>query len=128
MINSQTMVLTHFVPTGSYVATSKKIRVNMYAHSQKRDQNWIASGLNLTDLSESNVTNYDGILVNDSGSAPQNGYIPGGSYAKTTKDVSIVFSAYCQKRDGSWQYSSLVITNLALTKTISNIDGVLTVD
>jgi hypothetical protein len=79
-------------------------------------------------LSESNVTNYDGILVNDSGNAPQKGYIPGGSYAKTTKDISIVFSAYCQKRDGSWQYSSLVITNLALAKTISNIDGVLTVD
>lgn len=117
-----------FVPTGSYTKTSKSIKSQLYASSQKRDQSWIPSGLDLTELAEANVENLDGFLVNQPGSAAPNGYVPGGSYTKTSKGEVVILSAQCQKRDQSWQYSTLDITHLAAGKTLSNIDGVLTVD
>jgi hypothetical protein len=117
-----------FVPTGSYSKTSKNIKSTLYDSSQKRNQSWIPAGLDLTALAEANIENLDGFLVNQAGSASGNGYVPGGSYTQTSKGEVVILSADCQKRDQSWQYSTLDITHLAAGKTLSNIDGVLTVD
>lgn len=118
----------NFIPTGSYTKTSKAIKSSLYGSAQKRDQAWIAAGLDLTTLQGANIENLDGFLVNQSGSAPAIGYVPGGSYTITTKGQTVILSADCQKRDQSWQYSTLDITHLPVGKTLSNIDGVLTVD
>jgi|ERR1700761_3148436 len=120
--------MSKFIPTGSYTKTSKNIQSSLYCTSQKRNQSWIAAGFNLTSLNEANLENLDGFLVNQPGSAGGNGYVPGGSYTITSKGESVILSAECQKRDQSWQYSTLDITHLAPGKTLSNIDGVLTVD
>lgn len=120
--------MSKFVPTGSYTKTSKDIKVTLYCHAQKRNQSWIPAGYDLTSLTSANIENLDGFLVNQGGDAHANGYVPGGSYTITSKDMTVIMSAQCQKRDQSWQYSTLDITHLATNKTLSNIDGVLTVD
>jgi hypothetical protein len=121
--------MTSFVPQGSYTKTTKDVSSNLYCQAQKRDQNWVDAGLNLTTLTAANVENLDGHLVNQSGgSGPNGGYIPGGSYAKTSRNMQVILSGYAQKRDQSWQWSTLDISHLAPGKTVSNIDGVLTVD
>ncbi|MCU1245438.1 MAG: cyanovirin containing protein [Acidobacteria bacterium] len=116
-----------FVPPGSYSKTTQHISSSLYCQAQKRDQSWIDAGLNLTTLASGNVENLDGFLVNQSGGV-QNGYVPGGSYSKTSRGMQVILSGLAQKRDQSWQWSTLDITHLAPGKTVSNINGVLTVD
>ena len=120
--------MSTFIPTGSYTKTSKSIKSTLFCQSRKRDQATIPAELDLTSLSQANIENLDGYLVNQSGSATSKGYIPGGSYTITSTGETVILSAECQKRDQSWQYSTLNISNLAPGKTLSNIDGVLTVD
>lgn len=120
--------MSTFIPGGSYAQTSKSIKSTLFCQSRKRNQSTIPAELDLTSLSQANVENLDGFLVNQPGSSPANGYVPGGSYTITSTGEVVILSAQCQKRDQSWQYSTLDITHLAAGKTLSNIDGVLTVD
>jgi len=117
-----------FVPKGSYIQTSRNITVTCYCDAQKIDQSWIPAYLDITAYREANIANMDGHLVNEPGKAPAKGYIPGGSYQKTCRDIRVIMKAECQKIDQSWVYSSLDITDLATNKTLSNTDGVLKVD
>jgi hypothetical protein len=119
--------MEQYVPNGSYDKTSRNIKSTIYASSQKRDQSWIPAGLDLTSLNSADIANLDGVLVNMTNSGSSTGYVPGGSYKKTSKDITVILSAECQKIDQTWQYSSLNITNLGNVK-IANIDGVLTVE
>ncbi|MCU1350433.1 MAG: cyanovirin containing protein [Acidobacteria bacterium] len=119
--------MSSFVPQGSYTRTTQNISSTLYCQAQKRDQSWIDAGLPLTTLTSANVENLDGFLVNQAGGTP-NGYVPGGSYAKTSRGMQVILAGLAQKRDQSWQWSTLDITKLPAGKTISNIDGVLTVD
>lgn len=117
-----------FIPGGSYVQTSTDIESNLYCESQKRDGSWIPAGFNLTDVDSADLANMDGFLVNGNGNPAPNNYIPGGSYLQTSKSPQVILSAQCRKIDGSMQWSTLNITDLDRSKTVSNIDGVLTVD
>jgi len=119
--------MSQYIPEGSYTKTSRNVRSNLYAEAQKRDQSWIPAGLDISQLNSADVTNFDGYLVNSDGKGSSSGYVPGGSYSKTSRNITVVLSAECQKRDQSWQYSTLVISGRT-NVTISNIDGVLTVD
>ncbi|WP_440874905.1 CVNH domain-containing protein [Thalassotalea sp. PLHSN55] len=119
--------MSQYIPEGSYSKTSKNVRATLYAEAQKRDQSWIPASLDISHLNAAEVTNLDGFLVNSGGNGSMSGYVPSGSYAKTSRNITVVLSAECQKRDQSWQYSTLVISDLE-NVSISNIDGVLTVD
>lgn len=50
------------------------------------------------------------------------GYIPTGSYQETSRNIKIVLLAECKKIDGTWQESSLDITN-CIKGDITNVDG-----
>ena len=113
-----------YVPDGSYKKTAKNVKSTLYATAQKRDQSWIPAGLDVTELNSADVANLDGELVNEGNSGSSNGYVPAGSYKQTSKGVTVILSAECQKRDQSWQYSTLRITDLE-NADIANIDGVL---
>jgi hypothetical protein len=117
----------NFVPTGSYTKTTKNTTSTLFCQAQKRDQVWIGAGMDLTNLPAANVENLDGFLVNHDGGT-QNGYVPGGSYTKTARGMQVILAGNAQKRDQSFQWSTLDITSLPVGKTVSNIDGVLTVD
>jgi hypothetical protein len=117
----------NFVPTGSFTKTTKNATSTLFCEAQKRDQGWIGAGLDLTNLTSANVENLDGFLVNQTGGM-QNGYVPTGSYTHTSRKMQVILAGNAQKRDQSWQWSTLDITALPAGKTISNIDGVLTVD
>src|SRR6185503_5070582 len=119
--------MSTFVPSGSFAKTTQNITSTLFCQAQKRDQAWIGAGMDLTNLSAANVDNLDGFLVNQSGGT-HNGYVPGGSYAKTSRGMQVILAGNAQKRDQSFQWSTLDITGLPAGKTVSNIDGVLTVD
>ena len=119
--------MSNFVPTGSYTKTTQNITSTLFCQAQKRDQAWIGAGMDLTTLSSANVDNLDGFLVNQSGGM-QNGYVPTGSYTKTSRGMQVILAGNAQKRDQSFQWSTLDITSLPAGKTVSNIDGVLTID
>ncbi|PYQ26688.1 MAG: cyanovirin [Acidobacteria bacterium] len=119
--------MSNFVPTGSYTKTTKNTTSTLFCQAQKRDQAFIGAGMDLTNLSSANIENLDGFLVNQAGGT-QNGYVPGGSYTKTSRGMQVILAGNAQKRDQSWQWSTLDITSLPAGKTVSNIDGVLTVD
>lgn len=116
-----------FVPTGSYTKTTKNTTSTLFCQAQKRNQAFIGAGMDLTKLASANIDNLDGFLVNQAGGT-QNGYVPGGSYTKTSRAMQVILAGNAQKRDQSWQWSTLDITSLPAGKTVSNIDGVLTVD
>ncbi|MBQ4836596.1 MULTISPECIES: hypothetical protein [Pseudoalteromonas] len=119
--------MSQYIPEGSFTLTSKNIRSTLYTKSQKRDGKYIPASLDLTNLSSADVANMDGFLVNQTHSGSASGYVPSGSYQKTSDDIVVVLSAECQKRDQTYQESTLVISGLN-NVSVSNIDGVLTVD
>ncbi|QDQ26517.1 cyanovirin [Chitinimonas arctica] len=115
--------MSRFVPAGSYQKTASQINVNLYGKSQRRDQSWIAAGANITNLS-GGLQNLDGSLQPENDPAPTTGFVPNGSYRQTTENASVVLSAYCQKRDGSWQWATLDITRYVQgSGDIANING-----
>lgn len=114
-----------FVPGGSYTLTSRNIKVTLRAQTQKIDQSYIFAELDITDLDNADIANVNGVLVNQSGSAPSRGYVPGGSYQQTSYGITVKLSAECQKIDyHSWVPATLDITNL-IVANIANIDGTL---
>jgi hypothetical protein len=117
-----------FVPNGSYKFTSTGITSTLQCLAQKIDQSWVPASFDLTNVAVADLANMNGVLVNGNTSPAPNGYLPGGSYQLTSQDCKVILSANCQKEDGTWQQSQLDITNLPLSQTISNINGVLTPD
>jgi hypothetical protein len=117
----------NFVPTGSYTKTTKNTTSTLFCQAQKRDQAWIGAGMDLTNLTSANVENLDGFLVNQP-DGTHAGYVPTGSYSKTAREMQVILAGNAQKRYQSWQWSTLDITHLPVGKTVSNIDGVLTID
>jgi len=119
--------MSRFVPQGSYLQSSSQVNVNLYGKAQRRDQSWIASGANITNLS-GGLVNLDGSLQPENDPAPSAGYVPNGSYSKTTENVSVALSAYCRKIDGSWQWATLDISRYTpALGDIANINGELVV-
>lgn len=119
--------MSRFVPQGSYLQSSAQVNVNLYGKAQRRDQSWIATGANITNLA-GGLVNWDGSLQPENDPTPGVGYVPNGSYQRTTEGVSVALSAYCRRRDGSWQWATLDITNYTPDKgDIANIDGELVV-
>lgn len=119
--------MSRFVPQGSYLQSSSQVNVNLYGKAQRRDQSWIAAGANITNLT-GGLVNLDGSLQSENDPTPASGFIPNGSYQKTTESVSSVLSAYCRKIDGSWQWATLDITKYVQGNgDIANINGELIV-
>jgi len=115
--------MSRFVPQGSYLQSSSQVNVNLYGKAQRRDQSWIAAGANITNLS-GGLVNLDGCLQPENDPVPTTGFIPNGSYQKTTENVSSVLSAYCRKIDGSWQWATLDISKYTPANgDIANING-----
>jgi hypothetical protein len=119
--------MSRFIPSGSYQHTSHQVTSTLYGKAQRRDQSWVACGFNISTLT-GGLVNLDGYLQPENDPAPTTGFIPNGSYKKTTENISVVLSAYCQKRDGSWQWSTLDISKYTPSQgDIANIDGELKV-
>ncbi|GLX91166.1 hypothetical protein Pfra02_37340 [Pseudomonas fragi] len=117
--------MSKFIPEGSYQRTSRQVNSNLYGKSQRIDQTWVASGFNISNLA-GGLVNWDGALQPEDNASPATGLVPGGSYKKTTKDISVTLTAYCEKIDRSWHWSALDITNYTPGDgDIANIDGVL---
>lgn len=49
-------------------------------------------------------------------------YLPSGSYKETSRNIKVILSAECKKLDGSWQESTLDLTNLN-NADIANMNG-----
>ncbi|MCU0436110.1 MAG: hypothetical protein MUC87_21820 [Bacteroidia bacterium] len=121
------MAAQPFVPNGTYKFTSKNVQSVLMGEAQKIDQSWVPASFDLTNLTFANLANMNGELVNANTPTAPAGYLPGGSYLLTSRNMRVILMANCQKIDGSWQRSQLDITTLSVNATINNINGVLTV-
>lgn len=121
---------TTFVPSGSYTFTASDIVVTMSANCKNIAGQYIPSQLNLTSqLALVQVENNNGVLEAQ-GMTTQlpTTFTPLGQYNLSSEDVQVVLTASCKTIQGNVVSSSLNITGLALGQSISNINGVLTVD
>ncbi|GAB3535747.1 CVNH domain-containing protein [Photobacterium alginatilyticum] len=119
--------MSQYVPEGSFIKTSRNVKSVLYATARKRNQSYVPSALDITELNSADVANLDGVLVSQTNHGAPSGYVPSGSYKETCRDVRVILSAECKKIDGSWQYSTLELTDIS-NVSISNIDGVLKID
>jgi carbohydrate-binding DOMON domain-containing protein len=55
-------------------------------------------------------------------------FTPNGSHRQSSQGISVILKAICTTVAGNKIVSSLDIANLALGQTVSNINGVLTID
>jgi hypothetical protein len=117
-----------FAPEGNYKKSSRDVRSTLYCVAAKQDGNWIPASMDLTHLEEANIANHDGYLVNLRGNAGRKGFLPKGEYLSTSRDCFVILSALCQTSDRGWRWSTLDITQLKYSISLSNVDGVLTVD
>lgn len=116
-----------YVPSGSYQKSAQDISVHLYAKAQKRDQDWIDSGADITHL-QGGLVNLDGSLHPENAAEPSSGFVPSGSYERTSRDVDVVLTARCRTRSGDWLWSTLDITRYDPAQgDIANIDGNLTI-
>jgi hypothetical protein len=113
-----------YVPNGSYRQTSREIKVTLSAECQKIDGSWQLTTFDLTEIGYVELENNDGTLTVSGPASPTPGYVPGGSYQQTSRNIKVTLSAQCQKIDGSWQPSALNITNLN-NADVENQNGVL---
>jgi len=113
-----------YVPNGSYRQTSINIQVTLSADCETVSGSWTHSTLDLTNSNYVSVENNNGTLTISGSASPTPGYVPGGSYQQTSKNIRVTLSADCQKTDGSRNHSLLDITNLN-NADVENQNGVL---
>jgi len=98
------------VPTGSYQQTCSDINTRgdeLWARCQMQDGEWRESSLDYRNCYQ-DITNQNGRLV--CGRRHHNNMLPRGSYKETCRDLGMngdILSAECQRRDGSWRWTSL---------------------
>jgi len=101
---------SRYIPGGSYLETTQKVRVVLTCQAQKRDGSWVHTALEINDLA-GGLVNLNGQLMPEHDPEPQKGYVPSGSYKESCKDINVTLHGYCRKIDGSWDWSSLDITH-----------------
>lgn len=112
-----------YVPRGSYIQSSRQIRVTLYCYAQKVNGSWIPASYDLTSSGFITLANIDEVLVGTpAGSSLVQPKVPGGSYTASCKDIRLVLTAQCKKIDGSWTWSSLDISQ-GVTGDIGNANG-----
>lgn len=100
----------NWLPPGNYKETCRNMRVNgdrLNAECQRREGSWRFTSIEY-DECYSDITNQNGQLT--CGQRHHHNMLPKGSYRKTCQDISIngdVLDAQCQKRDGSWRWTSI---------------------
>lgn len=99
-----------WIPPGSYQDTCTDIRARdgeLSARCQMRDGEYRGSSLYYRDCYQ-DISNQNGRLT--CGRRHHNRMLPSGSYRETCRDLSMngaILSAECQRRDGSWRWTSL---------------------
>lgn len=100
----------NWAPSGSYQQTCRDINVRdgeLWARCQMRDGEWRESSLYYRDCYQ-DISNQNGRLT--CGRRHHHNMLPRGSYKQTCRDLSMngdILSAECQRRDGSWRWTSL---------------------
>ncbi len=106
-----------WAPSGSYEATCRHVDFDgdmLTASCQRRDGSWRNAWLDNADDCDGHIVNDNGQLVcrwdrwRDRGHDYDDG--PRGSYLETCRNVRMdgyLLRATCQKRDGSWRWTSL---------------------
>ena len=116
-----------FVPEGSYKNSSQDISVVLNCEAQKRDQSWTHSSFDLTNSpGDVALENIDGELKKAGGTGTRSGFIPGGSYSQTCRNVTVRVYSKSKRRDQSLIAASYDLTKASPDQTsLENIDGVL---
>ena len=113
-----------FFPTGSYQLTCQNISITLSAKARDINGIYQPNSFDLTHLSTPDLWNDNGVIKAAGGTAPQNGFIPGGSWILSSQDIQVTVNCQAQKIDGTWVNASFDLTNRQ-TAELWNDDGVL---
>lgn len=100
------------LPPGDYQQTCRDIRSNgnrIDASCQRSDGSWANTWIDTSSCGGGSIVNDNGSLRCASGSTAQGG-VPSGTYQQSCRDIrgdGNTLSASCQKKDGSWNNTSL---------------------
>jgi len=100
------------LPAGDYQQTCRDIRSNgnrIDASCQRSDGSWANTWIDTSSCGGGSIVNDNGSLRCASGSTAQGG-VPSGTYQQSCRDIrgdGNTLSASCQKKDGSWNNTSL---------------------
>ena len=114
-----------FIPQGNYLFSSAHISVVLYCHSLNSQREWVPAHFNLTTSEKVNLANRDGKLVNLDGTAISTGFVPGGPYLDSSREVRVFLTALCTCRNLALNWSSLELTHLPMNLTVVNKNGIL---
>ncbi len=134
-----------YVPDGSYMDSSRDIKVELSGKAKNRQGQEQMSAINVTDFNNADIVNDDGKLTKTDTIADVSfqekmkqlrikkglgRYAPEGSYLESTNNVKLTLSAQCRTIKGKYVSSSLDISQYQGDgKTaISNLDGQLTLE
>ncbi|MFY7885860.1 MAG: hypothetical protein ACOVOV_13560 [Dolichospermum sp.] len=125
-----------FTPLGTYINSSNNVRVTLNSKLPQANAAPSVGQMVTTstyDITNLNITtgfdNINGVLqVSQNAGTSPNTFIPNGSYLQSAVSNNVTLSANCLTIQGATVQSTLDITNLQLSQTISNINGVLTID
>jgi hypothetical protein len=127
LIFIQNVSLNAQIPDGTYTRTSKDFKVILTCEARKSNGQWVPVRLDMSEWEQANLENKNGQLINKSGYVKRNGYIPGGSYVNSCRNIKVTLYATCKKLNGQWQKSSLNISNYR-NGDIVNRDGQLRIE
>lgn len=122
---------TTFLPAGSFSYTASNVAVTVTAICKLQAGGTVASTLDITQLPlDTAIQNINGSLQQSPNEQIQQPsiYTPQGSYLQTSQNIKVVLTADCKAINGNTISSSIEITELSTSQTISNINGLLTVD
>ncbi len=100
----------NWAPSGSYQETCRNINTRdgeLWARCQMQDGEWRESSLDYRNCYQ-DISNQNGRLT--CGRRHHHNMLPRGSYKESCRELSIngdILSAECQRRDGSWRWTSL---------------------
>lgn len=100
----------NWLPRGSYKDSCRDMNVEgdeLWARCQRQDGGWRQSSIDFRNCYR-DITNDNGRLV--CGRRHHHNMLPRGSYKDSCRDLSMngdILSAECQRRDGSWRWTSL---------------------
>lgn len=116
-----------YVPQGDFRTTSRGITVVLSATCSTRRGKTKTSTFDLTRTGWLALGNDDGDLVVESRAPAPDPFscLPGGSYLRSSTDMTVTLTALCRTGSGGWRKNSVVLEQ-TLPQRFTNLDGVLT--
>lgn len=110
-----------YMPAGNFYQTCKDPKLTLSAQLKNDKGYGVEQTMDITKAQNLNLNNVNGTFQN-AGNGQVTGFVPTGSYLKSSSGTKVVLSCQAQSMDGGWNDTSIELTNLD-NPYIQNING-----